>query len=280
MFFDNPTVTNISQGHIDKLMTLEEDRAQKLLKDLRRVKLELLDRLISIPDGTYSEQANRVTLAQVESMIQALSERLKSNMNEYALDVGKLSISHLEKEVTAFSREFEGSVQPINLDAVLLAEDTSNFLINQHEASIDAYSAGLRQQITQGLTEAIIARSPMSQVTSKLGKFFSAELQWKIPMIARTELHNMYGKAKLQGMRETQDQYIPDLKKTLFHPMDKRTGDDSKTAERLNLIVDIDKPFRYSFRQGKKTIERVFMTPPDRPNDRSILIPYRKSWDQ
>ena len=94
-------------------------------------------------------------------------------------------------------------------------------------------------------------------------------------MIARTELHNAYNLGKMRGMEETEED-IPDLQKALFHPMDSRTGKDSKYAASKDLVADLDKPFRYKW-NGEW---REFMNPPDRPNDRSILIPYRKSWEK
>jgi len=69
---------------------------------------------------------------------------------------------------------------------------------------------------------------------------------------------------------------MPDLMKTLMHPIDKRTGDDSKLAARLRLVVPIDEPFVYKW-NGET---REFMAPPDRPNDRAILVPYSTSWGE
>jgi hypothetical protein len=77
------------------------------------------------------------------------------------------------------------------------------------------------------------------------------------------------------GMGIVKDKYIPGLKKALIHPMDARTADDSKMLSKINPIVDINEPFRYTY--GKH--ERVFMYPPDRPNDRAILVPYKKEWN-
>jgi len=60
--------------------------------------------------------------------------------------------------------------------------------------------------------------------------------------------------------------------KYLFNPMDSKTGEDSKIAENKygseDKAIPIDKPFKYTY-AGK---ERVYMLPPDRPNDRSIVI--------
>jgi len=85
-------------------------------------------------------------------------------------------------------------------------------------------------------------------------------------------------------MKEIKKEFIPDLKKTLVHPMDHRTAADSKQAAAKNLIVNVDKEFSYTYVRTLKdgTIrreERTFMIPPDRPNDRSIVVPYRDDWD-
>jgi hypothetical protein len=62
----------------------------------------------------------------------------------------------------------------------------------------------------------------------------------------------------------------------MVHPMDERTGQDSKELASRNPVIDIDKPFKQNY-NGK---ELVFMAPPNRPNDRAILIPFRASYDK
>ena len=69
-----------------------------------------------------------------------------------------------------------------------------------------------------------------------------------------------------------------------MHPIDNRTGDDSVQLASQNPVVDNDEPFRFTFRRATKNgiveEKRVFMFPPDRPNDRAILVPFRESWDK
>ncbi len=89
-------------------------------------------------------------------------------------------------------------------------------------------------------------------------------------------MHNIYNYSKMNAMADVQENTIPDLKKSLMHPMDTRTGEDSKKLAGENPVVDIDEPFRFNYR-GK---ERVFMFPPDRPNDRAILVPFRETWQK
>jgi hypothetical protein len=113
----------------------------------------------------------------------------------------------------------------------------------------------------------------VSRLVSDIGRFFQGE-EWKLRRIVRTELHNVYNYSKMRSMQDLSTEQIPDLKKSLMHPIDDRTGDDSKILANQNPIVDIDEPFRFNYKGN----ERVFLFPPDRPNDRAILVPFRDDW--
>ncbi len=274
-FFDALTVTKLIQNNIRKVVQLEESEAKKLLIIYTDVRRELVDRLSRATEGSFTEQTLRITLVQVEAGMQALTRRLKQQFTNSVNDVSESSIKDLTLEIELFSEFFEGAVQPINLDAVFITADARNFLFNQHQTSIEAYGQDVLRNVARGLTQSLLAKDTLGQVVIKLNKFMMVE-EFKLQRLARTELHNVYNLAKLQGMRQIKEETIPDLKKTLIHPIDSRTGDDSKKLKKLNPIVSIDKPFRFTFK-GKL---RVFMVPPDRPNDRAILVPYRKVWDE
>jgi hypothetical protein len=273
-FFEEVDALGIVETHIQRVLKLEDKQAASLLRRYKEIRSELRDRIERFPGDSFSAHQLRGVLVQVDGAIDAMGTSLKDGMADSSKVMAERGVRDQIEEIKAFEKHFRDAVVPINLDAQLVAEDTSNFLINRYEASIDAYSEDLRSQLVSALTNESLMQTPYSTVIKKMGLFFQGE-EWKLHRIARTELHNMYGQAKLNGMGEVKDAVLPDLKKTLIHPMDGRTADDSKFVKRLDLIVDLDKPFRYRWK-GK---ERVYMSPPDRPNDRSILVPYRQSWD-
>lgn len=277
-FFDDTTVDEVIQGNIQKVVDLEESQQRKLLRTFKRIRQELQDRLLTIPEGTFTEQQLNITLVQVQAAIEAINRELKGSMAEAADILGLRGIRDLVREIERFSRKFEGAVQPLNIDQILIATEAKNFLINKHEASIDAYTTDLRAAITSQIIGTLALRDTNQRTVSKLqsdvGKFFMGE-EWKLNRIVRTEMHNIYNFSKLRGMGRAQDT-IPDLKKSLMHPIDSRTAADSKKLARENPVVDIDEPFRFTFK-GKV---REFQFPPDRPNDRSILVPFREEWDR
>jgi hypothetical protein len=273
-FFEDDDVQTMSEGHVDKVLGLEDSQSKKLVQSLTEAKKDVLNKLSRAKHGSFTEQQMRGTLVQIDSTLQALNDSMLSRFRDAADTFGGLGVTHLISEINKFSKIFTGAVVPLNLNAAIIAQDTSNFLFNRYESSVSAYTEGLRGQLASGLVESVLAQDSYPEVIGKIGQYFAGE-EWKINRIARTELHNMYNKAKLRGMGEVQENTLPALKKSLYHPMDSRTGKDSQFAARKHLVADIDKPFVYQWNGSK----REFMTPPDRPNDRSILIPYQADWD-
>lgn len=273
-FFDNPLIMQIVGQHIKDVDNLTEEESKKLLRRYKHIRQELRDRLDYMPEGSFSAQKLRVILVQIDAALAANKESLLEGMKEGSTKASKLGIRNLIKEITKFSEEFDGAEVLVDLDAVMLAGEADQYLFNRYESSISAYTENTRANFFRYMSDAMIQQQNLSQVTQGLGKFMQAE-EWRLMRLARTELHHVYNHSKQVGLFEYAKE-DPKLMKGLFHPMDARTGEDSKKADRLNLVVPVDEPFEYTF-QGKK---RVFMTPPDRSNDRSVLIPYKKSWDQ
>ncbi len=273
-FFDEVDSIGIAEDHILSVVKLEDKEARALLQRYREVRQELRDRLDTLRGDTFTAQQLRGTLLQVDLAIDAMSKGLRDGMGNATQQLSIVGVENLLKEIKTFEDRFTGAVVPINLNAALIASDTANFLLNQKEASIDAYSESIRAGITNSLTNAVIEQKPLSTVVRELGQYFQGE-EWRLERIARTELHNVYSQGKLSTMRELRDSgSVDDLEKALVHPLDKRTGEDSKYLAKLNPIIPIDEYFEYRW-AGKK---RRFLVPPDRPNDRAILVPYREEW--
>lgn len=272
-FFHEVDSLGIVEDHIKKVLRLEDSQAGDILSAYRDVRSELIDRLNHTPGGTFTAQHLRGTLAQVQGAIDAISGKLAGDMKEGAYTMALEGVGDLLKELAKFDKHFTGAVTPINLNAALAARETSNFLVTKYETNLDAYGQGLMTQITNGLFSATIGETSYNEVVGRIGEFFTAE-EWKLHRIVRTELHNIYNTGKINGMKDLVEDELPDLMKTLMHPLDARTGPDSKYLASLALAIPVDEAF--SYRWGGR--DREFMAPPDRPNDRAILVPYREAW--
>lgn len=83
--------------------------------------------------------------------------------------------------------------------------------------------------------------------------------------IVRTESWRFVNETRLEEFVKKGYKY-----KTTYPVQDNRTAEDSWYYYDTKQIKPVSEPFSYTW-EGQ---QRVFMTPPDRPNDRNILIPY------
>lgn len=299
-FFDEIDAITLIEENVARMRALEDGEGERLVRLFRRVRARLQENLkrMAAQDrlDTFTAQQNRAVLIQLEGAIRAVDGSIFDSLSRSAGILSEQGVSDLVEETQAMSQFFTGSIQPINIDAALIAEDSSTFLINQYRASITRYSEGLRARIAAGLAETVLEPVSLSRVVDRIGEFFGGE-EWQVLRIARTELHNIYSASKIAGMRALGQSDMPDLRKTLYHPQDQRTAADSMflIAHAPRMIRQIDEPFAYWWcssggKDGKgrgsfdgsdgagRWTHRVFQNPPDRPNDRSILIPYSPRW--
>ena len=272
-FFDDVDSMGIVENHIKEVLKLEHSESETILSGYSGVRDRLVNRLSHLRSGSFTAQHLSGVLAQVQGAIDAINKNLNKEMLDGAEEAAITGVDHVVDEMKSFDDYFMGAVTPINLNAALLASDTANLLVTKYQTNLEAYGNDLLTQITNGLFSASLGEISSEEVIGRISQFFTAE-EWKLRRIVRTELHNIYNLGKMRGMGEIADKYVPDLRKALMHPMDARTGDDSLYLARINLTAALDEPFVYRWR-GER---RVFMTPPDRPNDRAVMIPYREEW--
>lgn len=267
------TIDKIMQRSAERVVSMEEREARKILKAYREARQAMKNRLLTTPDNTFTETVLESRLVQVEQGISILESRLNDTIYFGFEALSDQGIEDSVSEVRKMERQFIGAVSRIDLDTILDSTERRNYLFNQYESSIKSYNNSMRNGFRNIMTQGLIQNKSWSQIVGDIDNAFSLN-EYKIARIVRTELHTIYNISKMDGFGEVQKKYIPDLKKAIFHPMDKRTGDDSKQAAKQIDAIPIDKPFEYKY--NGKTV--TFMAPPDRPNDRGILMPWRESY--
>lgn len=266
--------TSLLERHAAKVEGLELGQIKRLIKIYRVARNSIMSQLLSIPSDTFTEAKLGTALERINISL-TLLERAVRGETEFGFDImSDQGIEDSVKEINKFEKHFNGINQAVPFQQILDSTDPANILLNKYDSSIAAYNESLRNGIQGFLTQSLVQNKPWTQTVNEMGMQLNLQ-EWKLARIVRTELHNIYNVSKNNGLLEIRDQYLPDLKKTLYHPMDSRTGEDSKQMAKQNKVVDIDKPFVFIV-DGKK---QTFYTPPNRPNDRAILIPYRESYE-
>ncbi|MCK5880843.1 MAG: hypothetical protein KAG18_03145 [Sinobacterium sp.] len=261
------------EKHFRTLEGLEEKQTKIILKKYRIALTQLRARLLTTNDNTFTESRLKATMVQVEAMIRQLEYDSKDELKQSMSFMHDLGVEHTVSEINSLERKFSGAYVPIHVDAVLASVKKENILLNKFATFFSAYNSSMRAKIQDVLTNGLIQSKGYSEMVRDIVNVGVAS-EWKAQRIARTELHGIYNIAKLKGCEEIKKKYIPDLKKRLIHRVDARTGQDSIELAKNNPIIDIDRPFIQHYNNKKYT----FMAPPNRPNDRAIMIPFRDSY--
>lgn len=273
-FFEDIDNVAILERNADRLEGIQMNQARKLLKEYKKAKEEIrLQLLANSGDNVFTEAKLNNTLAQIEMMVAQLKAKIAGNLRDGYDYLSNQGVEDSVREVDAFDKYFGGGFGKLPYDEIIDSVDPNNYLFNQYESSVDAYNESLRNSFQSSLTQSLIQQKSWSQTVADMTGVFDLE-EWKLARIVRSELHGIYNVSKMDGFLNIRDNYTPDLMKTLYHPMDARTGADSIQLAKENPIIPVDQPFVFEWK-GKR---RVFMTPPDRPNDRAILIPYRNNY--
>lgn len=153
-------------------------------------------------------------------------------------------------------------------------------LLMHHRETTKLYGRPTILKIQEQLARAIVQNQPVDEVVDRVSGaagLFEGQ-RYRAERIVRTELSYSYGVAAQAGMEDLR-QKVPKMMKRLVATFDDRTGADSK--ELNGQTVPVDHPFLWvvTDSKGHKTGKIVkYMQPPNRPNDREVVIPWMEGW--
>lgn len=259
---------------------LEEDTVRELAPALQAAEGDLQSRLSRLAEKSVTYRLSRFILNRIQNTLLYIEKTMKSSLSERADKANELAFNLSKEEVKSFEKYHFLGGPSVKKAAVSVKQN--DFLLNSMRASIESYNAETRQTISDALTQSILQNKSGYETVVKIGRFVNLR-NWKIKRIARTEMSKIFNQSKLLNYQEIQKNNFPDLMKRLFHPMDNRTAEDSKQLAKLDPAIPLEEPFQFTYKRkltsGRtRTEKRVFMTPPDRPNDRAVLVSYRKKW--
>ncbi len=268
---------------------IEKDGVVKTREFLREMKTMLRSR-VAAAGGKGSTTATavqyRAMLAQVEAILQRTNRQIEVMLENKSKTAARLGARHAVSEFKALELHFSGTTPVLGLDraAVLsgLVDGVAASRIGSQARSVQAWGLNTINAVERYMSLAVASGVPVQDMVRGIAGrtgVLSDEL-WKAERIVRTELAYAHGASKQQALVDTADELGDDdpLMKRLIETFDSRTGDDSFVIH--GQTVPVDKPFEYKrkVKGGWRLIR--FMHPPNRPNDRAVVIPWRKSWDE
>lgn len=267
---------------------------QRLLTDAAADLEARLDQAERRGPGANSFTATRMrtTLRQIEQVAKEVVGGIKSIVLSNGIESAEQSAEHTIDYLTTADKAFRGvGDQPLALTEASVMDNAIQGarasvlrrLTQGRDAGLNEGPASAKIGIlkrygveTVGEFESILQRGmltgkswdEMRDEITRVSPFLRGKPAYWATRIVRTECMAAYGKAAWESVREMNEQ-LGDMVKILSATFDERTGADSYAVH--GQIRRPDEPFEWW--------EGFYMHPPNRPNDREIIVPHRIAWD-
>lgn len=281
-------------GEQQKLLgrVTNERAAARLRKLYDQAAAELEGKLARVRGGrTMTVGQHRQMLHQLRLFGVQMPVRMAEGLGQVAHETQRTALNSLAKGIQAVERTFKGAATPLPLAeasrfaGVIDRRKTS--LMRMHQSSMANYGTRIVGKMENQLAVSLASGETQMDAIDRITK--TADLEWwQGERIVRTETAWAYNATHHDGIVEAARE-LPDMMARWSEhvddggaPMDDRVGDDS-----LAMHGQIAKPGE-AFTMPPTTpdgkvihrslVGRSWQFPPNRPNDRAIVQPWRPHW--
>lgn len=251
-------VLHAQQEAIKRLTPEHATRLRQIAKDVQD---ELERQLKALTPGRFTTQQTRAVLAQVRAIVELLGAeygvRIGSELERLAALAAAIGRDGLVKQIAAWADTFPGAVRPLS-HADVAGDLLDPGLLEFYDTSKATYGMDAIRRMRDALVKSSIASETVNQTAERLST--EMEMQdWRAERIVRTEA------AFASQRRALEDAKAADLglAKQLVAIHDDRTGEDSLFVD--GQVRPLDEPFVDN--EGRR-----YQHPPNRPNDREVIV--------
>lgn len=285
----------LAQNRQDSLDLIERVGTTRTKLILERSERELVARLASVKMAgpTFTTENLKTTLAQVREVLNGIRNGMEDVLVGGAAEAAEAATQGTIDYLETADRHFKGiGSRPLALDEASMFEQArvgarSSVLrrlassgdgvpgapAGPHPAKLgilDRYGFHVIGKFEEDLQAGVVGRKSWDEVKENLvasSPFLKGKPAFWAERIVRTESMGAYNRGGWEATRNADDQ-LGDMVKILSATFDERTGSDSFAVH--GQIRLPDEAFQSWF--------GFFQHPPDRPNDRGIVVPHRMSW--
>lgn len=262
------------------------DRTKRLLqraqRDLER-RLREAEGLRGPGVDSFTAGQIRVTLAQVEDVLQDLKRGMRGEIVGAGRETAEREAGELVEYLQKAERSFRGVNQPLPINEARMVDR----VVQGTEASVlrrilsdpdhpgragvlDRYGENVIDRFEEQLQLRFIARKPWAEVRDAIvqeSTFLQDAPAYWAERIVRTETIAANNRAGWETIRAA-DSALGDMVKILSATFDSRTAADSFAVH-----GEIRRPT-----EAFESWFGLYQHPPNRPNDREVVVPHRVSW--
>jgi len=271
----------VDQGSVRPLRRLYEDAIVRAQRGL--------ERQINLGRGTsYTAQHHRIMLAQLRVGVRELTEQVGGAMALKAREAQVESLRHLVANIRQADQLATGVPPDVPLEeaaafyGVLQSVDPS--LSRRYATTMQTYGAQTVAKVELELGAMLASGGSTYDATTTVTKLIANE-RWRAERIVRTEVMHAYNAAHERGLAEAA-RTIPSLYGRWTENVSDATGsgfDNRVAADSFALHGQIARPGALFTMPPSNTVRTVlwgsrYSAPPNRPNDRATLTPWRPGW--
>lgn len=277
---------------LDLTQKVGSTRTRMMLEKSER---ELIARISSLRMGanpTFTREMLRTALVQVQEVLKNMRLGMEDTLANGALDAARAATEGTVDYLGRVNASFKGLVAPLNLDVVAMmeraqvgarasvlrrlsssGEGAPGAPKDAHPAKLgilQRYSMSTIQEFENKFQQGVIQRKSWEEMKTDIvssSTFLQGKPAFWAERIVRTEMMGAYNRGSWEANREADDQ-LGDMLKIVSATFDDRTASDSYAVH--GQIRRPDEAFESWF--------GLYQHPPNRPNDREIVVPHRRSW--
>lgn len=246
---------------------------------------------IGAEDLTYTQHVHNVALSQLRAGMAALDAQLASNIAQTAGQAQAAGIQTAASLLTHGEARFAGSSFHVPADMMArligaVGDETQRSLLRVHATSVKRYGSLLIERMEEDLVHVLATGGTLNAAVRAIRTRAGIEA-WRAERIARTEWAGAYNAGSADLITETRRTLLPDLMMRWTELVDDLTGrpmDDRVAGDSLAMHGQAAEPGGGLFvmppdpRVSAKLHGKQWAFPPNRPNDRSVLEPWRPGW--
>jgi hypothetical protein len=276
-----------------KLTRLVKDAGLGPVRQLYQGMLaDLEKRLRTTPAGTMTHMQVRGMLAQVKIGLSGVLRQMAGRLGDAAYQVGIASARSMLQDVAKLEKIYTGALMPLPvLEAARLhglAKDEASSLLRVHKESMARYGVEVVQRMEMSLAGSLASGETQAKAIDRVMQVGDMEW-WRAERIVRTEL----AYASSATARRATNEQAAELDGDLWCRWSEHVSDDGvKLDDRVGVDSEalngqvappggvFVQPPRAPDGEavGDSLVGKEWAHPPNRPNDRAVLAPWRFHW--
>jgi hypothetical protein len=289
----------VRDGHLRRLNRLVENRAVAPIKKLYgQASDELVAKLAKHGSSNekFAAHQHRILLAQVHQGQTLIAKKLTGGMADAGKEIQDDSLHGLIDDITSLEKYYAGAdiELPIEESGIFrgIVSGRRESLLRAYDDSFANYGGRVVTKIEDALSLSLATGDTYGETIERVGDVMDGE-SWQVERIVRTEGMFSAAVTRLDGMSEAAREFDDLMMQWVEYvgedgePLDDRVAVDSLaingqlappggvfTMPARSLVPD----HKGNYDVPDALIGQSWASPPNRPNDRATVVPWRPSW--